>query len=196
MKIEQYLLRFNFEKKKKKNFIILGDEFIKRNKNKIKLIFNNKKFPVKSSISSEEIKDKYFKIRLLLFNNISNRSCMFKNCSTLLEINFVDNLYYQDDKEYFFCYNSLNEKNEQNLDKHKKNNTIDDSYNEIIETNNKNSIKKGVKVDYINNNLEKEINNNCFYSQEEMINNYNNQTKKNENIYTDRKETNTSETNN
>ena len=129
MNIEQFILKYNIENKKKKNFNILGKEFIKNNKNKIKLSFNNKKFPSKSSISTKEFKTNNIKIRLLLSKNISNRSCMFKDCSTLTEINHYNDILFDEEM----------------------NNNADNINNEIVETNCKDSLKKEFEEE-INNN--------------------------------------------
>ena len=80
MEIEKYKMIYKIENKSN-NLRILGDDFVKNNINKGKLIINNKKFSLKSIISINEVKKG--KIEIILLKNIYNRSCMFKNCETL-----------------------------------------------------------------------------------------------------------------
>ena len=65
------------------NLKILGEEFVKNNRNKGKLAINNKKmfFPIKGILSFHNIKQN--KIQMILSKNIFNQSCMFSNCDYL-----------------------------------------------------------------------------------------------------------------
>ena len=60
---------------------ILGDYFVKNNKNKGKLIINNKKCSIKDIVLFKNINKN--KIYMILGKNIYNKSCMFKNCESL-----------------------------------------------------------------------------------------------------------------
>ena len=80
MEVEKYKMIYKIENKSN-NLRILGDDFVKNNINKGKLIINNKKFSLKSIISINEMKK--CKIEIILVKNIYNKSCMFKNCETL-----------------------------------------------------------------------------------------------------------------
>ena len=79
METERYIMIHSFAEKGVK-LRILDKIFIKNNKNKGKLIINNKKSSLKDFISTNENK---IKISLLLNNNISNKSEMFKDCKYL-----------------------------------------------------------------------------------------------------------------
>ena len=65
----------------KNNLRVLGKEFVKKNKNKGKLIINNKKFSLNEMISVKDITKN--KILMILYENISNKSFMFKDCYSL-----------------------------------------------------------------------------------------------------------------
>ena len=91
---------------------ILGNDFVKNNKNKGKLIINNKDFNV----------DK-IKINMILNKGISNISHMFKNCVKLLEISIKDSIINIDDEEsyeellyYNIDYNEGSYKNSNNYE--------------------------------------------------------------------------------
>ena len=71
---------------------IFGENFLKRNINKCKLIYNNKEHQIKEFF--EEIDKNYkpketIKFKLRIFHNILNLSEMFLNCNNLLSI--IDN---------------------------------------------------------------------------------------------------------
>ena len=78
MEIEKYLLKYE-KRENEKVIIVLGKEFVLSNKNKGKIIYNNKKFSLNSSISINS-KEKMVKIQLILNKNICNKAFMFKNC--------------------------------------------------------------------------------------------------------------------
>jgi surface protein len=83
-----------------KNFYglrILGEEFTRNNRNKGKLIINNKKFELKSIISVNHFEHK--KIRMVLSKNIYNKSCMFKNCEALTSLSQINIYNYIEDLE-------------------------------------------------------------------------------------------------
>ena len=78
--------------KKEKNIYnirILGETFVKNNRNKGKLIINNKKSRLKDIIPISIIKENIeniIKIKMILNKHIFNFSCMFKDCSSLKSI--------------------------------------------------------------------------------------------------------------
>ena len=78
--------------KKEKNIFnirILGETFVKNNRNKGKLIINNKKSRLKDIIPISIIKENIeniIKIKMILNKHIFNFSCMFKDCSSLKSI--------------------------------------------------------------------------------------------------------------
>ena len=84
MELEIYKLKYKIFENYINNLRILGDDFVKNNRNKAKLIINNKKYLPESLISINNIKK--LKIKLILNKNIYNKSCMFKNCDLLESI--------------------------------------------------------------------------------------------------------------
>ena len=100
--------------KNEDNLRILGEDFLKNNKNKGCLIIFNKKYSLRSIMQIKKIRkiefdrkfllnDKIidknfyevdeFKIKLILNKNICNNSYMFKDCQTLLEVSYKDSLF-------------------------------------------------------------------------------------------------------
>ena len=71
------------------NLRILGEDFVKNNINKGKLIINNKKLFFKGVISINNIKIN--KIKMILCKSIYNKSCMFKNCEWLESLSLLPN---------------------------------------------------------------------------------------------------------
>ena len=72
------------------NIRILGDDFVKNNLNKAKLIINNKKNKLKGIINGIKTKDDKIKINILLNNKLVNFSHMFENSVLLKEISFYN----------------------------------------------------------------------------------------------------------
>ena len=113
------------------NIRILGHDFVKNNKNKAKLIINNKNYRLK-----EFINDK-IKINMILSKDISNISHMFKNCVKLLKISIDDDFININDEKFykfeeFFDYN--NDYNEDIYEDYCDNNH-DNFYNDNIFSN-------------------------------------------------------------
>ncbi len=94
---------------------ILGEYFCRNNKNKGKLIINNKKSEIKEFINIENINKEQIKIKMLLNNNLYNKSYMFKDCKTLLELKINNNLEYIEDNINFDINNIELENNENNI---------------------------------------------------------------------------------
>ena len=65
---------------------VLGNEFIRNNRNKIKFIIKNKKSKLVEYIDISNIKEDEIKIKLVLKDNISNKSFMFKDCESLIKL--------------------------------------------------------------------------------------------------------------
>ena len=86
---------------------ILGNNFVKNNKNKGKLIMNNKKYRLKELINNKDFNVDKIKINMILNKGISNISHMFKNCVKLLEISIKDSIINIDEESYeeLFDYN-------------------------------------------------------------------------------------------
>ena len=58
---------------------ILGKEFVKSNKNKGKLIINNKRYKLEEFIKIEDNKVQNYKLQMILSKDLSNYSYMFKD---------------------------------------------------------------------------------------------------------------------
>ena len=94
--MEEYIMIY--EIKTNTNYIrILGAEFVSNNKNKGRIIYNNKIYPLQETFQTEDINkiNNKLKIKMLLSVNCVNKSCLFKDCSTLLIIKFNNNIYNQ-----------------------------------------------------------------------------------------------------
>ena len=81
-------LKKNKEKQQEKKYIrIFGENFVKNNKNKCKIIYKNKIYDLKEYF--EEIDDNYnreakeIKLKLIFWENITDMSYMFEGCSQL-----------------------------------------------------------------------------------------------------------------
>ena len=93
------------------NIRILGHDFVKNNKNKAKLIINNKKYGLKDLVNYKEFINDKIKINMILSKDISNISHMFKNCVKLLKISIDDDFININDEKFykfeeFFDYNN------------------------------------------------------------------------------------------
>ena len=93
------------------NIRILGHDFVKNNKNKGKLIINNKKYGLKDLVNYKEFTNDKIKINMILSKDISNISHMFKNCVKLLKISIDDDFININDEKFykfeeFFDYNN------------------------------------------------------------------------------------------
>ena len=83
------------------NIRILGHDFVKNNKNKAKLIINNKKYGLKESANKKKFTNDKIKINMILSKDISNISHMFKNCVKLLEISIDDDFININDEKFY-----------------------------------------------------------------------------------------------
>ena len=91
MEIETYKMIYEKERTQKK-LIILGDEFVKNNKNRAKLIIENKKNYLTSEL---KMKRRWrwiyeLKIKMILIKNLYNKSYMFKDCEKLIDFSIKD----------------------------------------------------------------------------------------------------------
>ena len=87
-----------YEIDKDQNIIrVLGEEFARNNKNKGIMIYKNKKYALKGLFQPFDIINNKLKIKMLLSKNCYNKSFMFSDCSSLLEIKFNNNIYTNND---------------------------------------------------------------------------------------------------
>ena len=83
---------FNPELNKESKLRILGKKFVNNNKNKCKIIFNNKEYELKEYLDDidKNYNDKNsISMNLMLNNDITNISYMFAYCKTLIKINNI-----------------------------------------------------------------------------------------------------------
>ena len=113
--VEVYKDKFWSDIKYKCKLRIMGEYFCRNNKNKGKLIINNKKSEIKKFINIKNINKEQIKIKMLLNNNLYNKSYMFKDCKSLLELKINNNLEYIEDNENFDVNNYELENNENNI---------------------------------------------------------------------------------
>ena len=75
----------------KRKLRVLGEDFVRKNKNKCKLIMNNKKTLLKDvfNFNLRRIKERIIKLKLLLDKNIFDMSYMFNGCFSLIKISLV-----------------------------------------------------------------------------------------------------------
>ena len=102
-----------FEKEKYSvDLRILGEYFCRNNKNKGRLIINNKKYYLKEFIEIKNMKEKRIKIKMLINKNLYDKNYMFNDCESLLELTINDNLEYIKNYENSEAIDYLFEKNE------------------------------------------------------------------------------------
>ena len=104
MEGESYKMIYKARDKKneyEKSLRIIGQNFYKHNKNKAKLIINNKKSNLKEHLKITNKNKEQIKIKIILNNNISNISYMFKGCISLLEFSMNNLIEYIDMDEYY-----------------------------------------------------------------------------------------------
>ena len=92
MEIKRYQIKYTTVNPIKYNDIlnILGKTFVKNNRNKGKLIIENKKYYPNEYIQLNNFKKSEIKIDILLSKDICNLSCMFKDCERLLTFSKKD----------------------------------------------------------------------------------------------------------
>ena len=77
---------YDIDKGYKNEINIFGDEFIKNNKNKCKMIIDNKEYEITNKFNVENYNNNRLKIKLKKIYNITNMSYMFSGCSSLLSL--------------------------------------------------------------------------------------------------------------
>ena len=125
----------------KGNLRILGEYFCRNNKNKGRLIINNKKYYLKEFIEIKNMKEKRIKIKMLINKNLYDKSYMFNDCKSLLELTINDNLEYIKNYENSEEIDFLFKKNEYDI--------ISEEGGEIIYENQKNNESNEFDSDYL-----------------------------------------------
>ena len=98
------------EEEEEQNINIFGAEFVKNNKNKCKMIIDNKEYEISEKYNIKYYNDNILEIKLKLIENVTDMSCMFNGCSSLSSLpdiskwntNNVTNMSYM-----FSCCSSL-----------------------------------------------------------------------------------------
>ena len=65
---------------------IFGSEFVKNNKNKCKMIIDNKKYKITEKYKIKNYNNNKLNIKLKGINNVTNMSYIFSRCSSLLSL--------------------------------------------------------------------------------------------------------------
>ena len=74
------------------NIILFGKDFVDKNRNKCKIVILGKEYDIKEKIKKSELKDYGIKEKdkevevILKRNEITDTSCMFHDCSSLIEL--------------------------------------------------------------------------------------------------------------
>ena len=89
------------------NIRILGHDFVKFNKNKAKLIINNKKNGLKEFINNNKLTNDKIKINILLSKDLSKVNNIFKNCIKLLEFSIYDDFFININDEESYTFEEL-----------------------------------------------------------------------------------------
>jgi hypothetical protein len=98
MEGELYVMKYEM---KNPFLTILGHYFVINNRNKAKLIINNKKYNLQEFYEIKDDDQGQIKLKIFLNKNIYNKSYMFENCETLITISMKDNSEYSiDDNNY------------------------------------------------------------------------------------------------
>ena len=133
MEIEIYKMKYKTEEDNE-NIRILGENFIRNNKNKVKLIIDNKRYKLKDIITIWNFGKDILKTKLISYNNSYNKSYMFKDCTSLLEFSIDDFEYLENqekfDNEQFFESNEKENLNDENNDFDEENSF----YNNLVNT--------------------------------------------------------------
>ena len=122
--------------KKEQNAVernILGKEFVINNRNKGKLIINNRKFPLENIATYGRIRKN--KIKIIFAQNIYNISFMFNNCKSLISFTKLSN---DDDEENLrIAENVVNTENNEQIKENElfPNSTSHDNTSDFYNTN-------------------------------------------------------------
>ena len=85
MELEYCMMKYKIQDLEQGYYLkILGDHFIINNKNKAKLIINNRKSNLSEFIEIKNLYEEEIKLKMVLNKNIYNKSYMFKDCKSLL----------------------------------------------------------------------------------------------------------------
>ena len=163
MEVEVFKMIYKKEKAKY-NLRIVGEAFKNNNRNKAKIIINNKKYSLDDVLSVEKVRQN--KILMILSKNIYDKSCMFKNCELLETVSKLISYSLHNDPLQELNNNIIireNEYTEQDFESEEnsfssKNMNIDSNeFSSILEKEEKNS--DSISIKYLNNTLKLEKDN-------------------------------------
>ena len=102
----EIIVEYNI-KKEEEEIILLGEKFIKNNKNNIEIFFNEKKQEIKKSYKKNKYKinnDK-FEVKIKIISELTDMSYMFQGCSSIISIKNIERLDTRNVKNmsYLFC---------------------------------------------------------------------------------------------
>ena len=131
--MEKYVMLYDIQKNNDKTRI-LGNEFVKNNKNKGKIIHKNKKYSLEGLFKNKDLLEDSLKIKMILSKNIYNKSFMFKDCISLLKIKF-DNYIYNKENNLIDDISALHTSQSENIEIEKSMNIIKGNSNHNLEWN-------------------------------------------------------------
>ena len=107
--INEIILRYKIDNiKKLKDIRILGDKFVKNNKNICKIVINGNEFEIckKININLNQLKNNIFEIKLKGIKNVTNMSYIFNKCNSLSPLSEISKWNTQNvtDMSYMFFY--------------------------------------------------------------------------------------------
>ena len=102
----EIIVEYNI-KKEEEEIILLGEKFIKNNKNNIEIFFNEKKQEIKKSYKKNKYKinnDK-FEVKIKIISELIDMSYMFHCCSSIISIKNIERLDTRNvtNMSYLFC---------------------------------------------------------------------------------------------
>ena len=85
MEFEKYIMMYEIDEYDGQ-INIFNEDFVEANRNKAFLKIRNKKTPLTSVVEVKKPEKNLMKIQALFMKNLSNKSFMFKNCNSLVEL--------------------------------------------------------------------------------------------------------------
>ena len=90
-----------------KNINIFGFEFVYNNKDKCKMIIDNKEYEIEARYNIGKYNNNKLKIKLKVVNNVTNISNIFKECSSLSSLPYISKQNTNNVTDMFSGFSSL-----------------------------------------------------------------------------------------